>query len=93
MPGQSHEVREFSIDNELGLHLRAASKFAQLASKFQCEVWVYKDGTEVNGKSIMGVLSLAAGCGTRIRVRVEGDDAPAAMKALAELISAKFHET
>lgn len=84
--------REFLIDNELGLHLRAAGKLTQTASQYKCEVWVEKDGTEVNGKSIMGVLSLAAACGMKIVVKTRGEDAEAAMEALQKLILAKFHE-
>lgn len=88
----SRKEQEFSIDNELGLHLRAAGKLAQLAGGFKCEVWLIKDGTEVNGKSIMGVLSLAAARGSKLTVRCTGDDADTAMEAIAKLIHAKFHE-
>lgn len=84
--------KDFLIENELGLHLRAAGKFAQAAGQFASEVWVCKDGVEVNGKSIMGVLSLAAGRGTKIKLRITGKDADGAMQALAALIQAKFHE-
>ena len=82
----------FTIDNELGLHLRAAGKFAQTAGKFASTIWVKKDGTEVNGKSIMGILSLAAACGTMITIRCTGPDAEKAMLALETLVTAKFHE-
>ena len=62
--------KDFTIDNELGLHLRAAGKFAQTAGQFSCDLWVSKDGVEVNGKSIMGVLSLAAARGSKIKAVV-----------------------
>jgi phosphocarrier protein len=84
--------KTFTITNELGLHLRAAGRFAQTAGKFACEVWVKKDGVEVNGKSIMGVLSLAAARGSQISIRASGNDAQHALAALADLITAKFHE-
>lgn len=80
------------IKNELGLHARAATKFVQLASKFPCEVSVSKDGHDVNGKSIMGVLMLVAAKGTSIVVRARGPQAEAACEALARLVDDKFGE-
>lgn len=91
MPSGSRQ-KTFKIENELGLHLRAAGRFAQCAGKFAAEIWVRKDGVEVNGKSIMGVLSLAACQGTEISVRVSGKDADRALAALGELIQSKFNE-
>jgi len=84
--------KTFKIGNELGLHLRAAGKFAQTAGKYEAEVWVKKDQTEVNGKSIMGILSLAASRGTEVIVRTKGKDAAIALAALSALIEANFHE-
>jgi phosphocarrier protein HPr len=84
--------RSVKIQNELGLHARAATKLVQLASKFGCEVTLTKDGHEVNGKSIMGVLMLVAAKGSRILVRCTGPDAGDAMKALAALVKDKFGE-
>ena len=84
--------KTLTIVNELGLHARAATKFVQLASKFPCEVTLAKDGSEVNGKSIMGVLMLVASKGTFITVRAKGDDAPGAIQALAQLVRGKFGE-
>lgn len=80
------------IQNELGLHARAATKFVQQASKFPCEVTIAKDGQEVNGKSIMGVLMLVASKGTSVTVRARGERAPEALAALVALINDKFGE-
>ena len=85
--------RRVQIQNQLGMHARAATKFVQLANKFPCKVLVEKDGQSVNGKSIMGVLTLAAAKGTTIVVVTEGDDAEAAMTALAKLVEGGFGET
>ncbi|HEY5926889.1 MAG TPA: HPr family phosphocarrier protein [Kofleriaceae bacterium] len=80
------------IQNELGLHARAATKLVQLASKFPCEITLSKDGNEVNGKSIMGVLMLVASKGTAIVLRAKGDKAQEAIEALTKLIDDKFGE-
>jgi phosphocarrier protein HPr len=84
--------RTFSIVNTLGLHARAAAQLVQLANRHRSEVHVEKDGQQVNGKSIMGVLTLAAAKGSQIVLAVEGDDAEAAMQALAGLIENGFGE-
>jgi phosphocarrier protein HPr len=88
----SRHERVFLIVNTLGLHARAAAQLVQCANKYRSEVHVEKDGTEVNGKSIMGVLTLAAAKGTEIMVRCDGEDADDAMKALGALIEAGFGE-
>jgi phosphocarrier protein len=85
--------RTFEIVNALGLHARAAAQLVQTANRYRAEIHVEKDGTNVNGKSIMGVLTLAAAKGSRIDVSCEGDDADQAMVALAKLIEAGFGET
>lgn len=85
-------TEEFEIINRLGLHARAAAQFVQIAGKFSAEVFVEKDDFEVNGKSIMGILMLAAPQGTLIRVRTEGDDAAEAMSAIGQIINDKFGE-
>lgn len=82
----------FTISNKLGLHARAAAAFVKVANKFQSEIMVQKDGTSVNGKSIMGVLMLAAAKGTNIEVRAAGHDSQDAVSALATLINDKFGE-
>ncbi len=84
--------REFDILNRLGLHARAAAKLVRLANGFASEIRVAKDRVEVNGKSIMGVLMLAAPKDTKILVRASGADAEAALAAIGELIARKFGE-
>jgi phosphocarrier protein HPr len=84
---------ELEIVNPLGLHARAAAKLVGLANKFDAvEVWIGKDGQEVNGKSILGVLMLACGQGSKISLRVEGKDADKAHSALSELVTGGFGE-
>jgi phosphocarrier protein len=90
MPRQE---RTFEIVNSLGLHARAAAQLVQTANRYRSEVHVEKDGMQVNGKSIMGVLTLAAAKGTSIVVTTDGDDADAAMVALAKVIENGFGET
>ncbi len=92
--GQMQDVIEktFVIKNKLGLHARAASLFVQLASKFDSDILVSKNDQEVNGKSIMGILILAAAQGTQITLRVSGEDAEAAAVALGKLIEDGFGE-
>ena len=87
-----HE-RRFTIVNTLGLHARAAAQLVQVANRFRCEIHVEKDGMEVNGKSIMGVLTLAAAKGSTVTVSVDGEDADGAMAALAKIIEGGFGET
>ncbi len=84
--------RTFLIVNTLGLHARAAAQLVQTANRYQSEVLVERDGQSVNGKSIMGVLMLAAGKGTEIAVSCEGADAEEAMSSLSRLIEAGFGE-
>jgi phosphocarrier protein len=84
--------RSFEIVNLLGLHARAAAQLVQAANRFHSDITVEKDGLQVNGKSIMGVLTLAAAKGSQILVACEGDDAPDAMEALARVIQAGFGE-
>jgi phosphocarrier protein len=80
------------IVNKLGLHARAAAKFTHVASGFQSEIWLSRAGRRVNAKSIMGVMRLAAGKGSTVRIEAEGADADAALAALARLIAEKFGE-
>ena len=84
--------REIEIQNKLGLHARAAAKLTQAASKFGAEVWLSRNGRRVNAKSIMGVMMLAAGRGSRIAIETEGADADAALEALVALVEDKFGE-
>jgi phosphocarrier protein HPr len=90
-PGEAAE-RTVVIKNELGMHARAATKFVQLAAKYPCEVTVSKDGHEVNGKSIMGVLMLVAAKGSSIQIRARGARCDEAVAALCQLVDDKFGE-
>ncbi|MBP6629529.1 MAG: HPr family phosphocarrier protein [Kofleriaceae bacterium] len=85
--------RTLTIINELGLHARAATKFVQLAAKYAgCDITLGKDGHEVNGKSIMGVLMLVASKGSVVTIRARGPRADEAVAALAQLIGDRFGE-
>jgi phosphocarrier protein HPr len=84
--------KDLLIQNKLGLHARAAALLVKTANRFSSDVKVTKDRTIANGKSIMGVLTLAAACGSSVKVSCEGPDAADAMKAIENLISAKFNE-
>ncbi|HKI63894.1 MAG TPA: HPr family phosphocarrier protein [Burkholderiales bacterium] len=83
---------EATITNKLGLHARASAKLTQLASGFQSEIHLTRNGRRVNAKSIMGVMMLAAGKGSSISVEAEGEDAEAALAAIGALIADKFGE-
>ncbi len=84
--------KTFTIKNKLGLHARAASQFVQVANRFDADISVMKNGQEVNGKSIMGILILAAARGTLITIKADGMDALTAVSALGELIENGFGE-
>lgn len=84
--------KEVEILNKLGLHARPCAKFVKLANTFRCEVWVTKDDDRVNGKSIMGLMMLAAGIGSRLKISCEGPDAAQALEAVEKLILSKFDE-
>ena len=85
-------TRSYEIVNRLGLHARAAAQLVQLASGFSAEFTLRKDDQTVNGKSIMGVMMLAAGQGSVVEATAEGEDAAELLDALAVLIEAKFNE-
>lgn len=84
--------REITIINKLGLHARAASKLVTCASRFAAEVWLKRGEREINGKSIMGVLTLAAGQGTILTIRAQGEDEQQAMDDMQQLIDDCFGE-
>jgi phosphocarrier protein len=86
------EIHSFTIQNRLGLHARAAALLVKTANRFASEVTLEKDGLEVNGKSIMGLLMLAASKGSKITLRVEGKDSAQAILALRKLFEDKFGE-
>ena len=85
--------RQVAVNNVLGLHLRVAGRFVRLATAFQSDVRVYCKGIIADGRSILTLLSLAAECGTMLAVEAQGCDAEDAVAALANLISAQFHES
>ncbi len=89
---ESIKERTFTIKNKLGLHARAANMVVQTASNFASSITVTKDGIEANAKSIMGLLLLAAGKGSKIVVRAKGKDAQEALKEIGKLIEGKFGE-
>ena len=80
------------ISNKLGLHARASAKLTKLASSFQCEVFMSRNGRRVNAKSIMGIMMLAAGLGAEVELETEGPDERQASEALAALVNDKFGE-
>ena len=84
--------KEFTILNKLGIHARPAAQFVKIANRFQADIYVEKDGEEVDGKSIMGLMMLAAGHGSVIIVSADGSDADEALNALGDLIERKFEE-
>ena len=83
---------EVQVSNRLGLHARAAARFVHLANRFSSRITVVKDGTRVDGKSILGLLTLAAARGTRLRLAAEGDDEREAVEKLADLVRSRFGE-
>jgi len=84
--------REATIVNQDGIHARPAARIVRLASNFTADIELAKDGVGVNGKSIMGVMMLAAECGSSITIRADGPDAEAAVTALADLVASGFGE-
>lgn len=84
--------KDFTILNKLGIHARPAAQFVKTANRFQADIFVEKDGEEIDGKSIMGLMMLAAGHGSIISVSAEGLDADAALAAIEDLIVRKFEE-
>jgi phosphocarrier protein len=84
--------KRFIIRNKLGLHARPAALFVQTANRFECDIEVCKGKQKVNGKSIMGIMTLAVGAGTAITVRTDGMDAAKAMSEISKLITSNFGE-
>ena len=85
-------IKEFVIINKLGIHARPAALFVKTANRFECDIFVEKDGEKVNGKSIMGLMMLAAGPGSKLKIHAQGHDASAALAELEALIKRKFDE-
>lgn len=90
--GRNLVVKEFEILNQYGIHARPAALFVKTASRYDSDVWVVKDDNKVSGKSIMGMMTLEASFGSKIRVIIEGADSAEAMAALETLILNKFYE-
>ncbi len=86
------QERQITVSNKLGLHARASAKLVQLVQGFRSQVWLINGTREVNAKSIMGVMMLAAGIGTPLTVRADGPDEEQAMNAVADLFERKFDE-
>ena len=89
---QPKMAKELTIQNKLGLHARPSAQFVKICSRFKCDVWVEKDGERVNGKSIMGLMMLAAGHGSKLHITCEGPDSDKALQELESLINSKFNE-
>ena len=85
-------TKELTISNKLGIHARPAAVFVKTANRFASEIFVEKDGEKINGKSIMGLMMLAAGPGSKLILHVRGDDAPQAIEELESLVERKFDE-
>jgi phosphocarrier protein HPr len=90
--GSAMMTRDFLVSNKLGIHARPAAMFVKTANRFSCEIFVEKDGEKVNGKSIMGLMMLAAGPGSKVTVHAHGHDAHQALSELEVLINRKFDE-
>ncbi len=84
--------KQLTIMNRLGLHARPSAMFVKVCSRFKCDVWVEKDGEQINGKSIMGLMMLAAGQGSKLQVTCEGADAQKALHEIEAVIQRKFDE-
>jgi phosphocarrier protein len=84
--------REFTVKNKLGIHARPAAMFVKTANKFRADIHVEKDGQEINGKSIMGLMMLAAGQGSVLKITADGEDSSKAIKEIELLIERKFDE-
>jgi len=90
--GKHTERREFVVINKLGIHARPAALFVKAANRHACNILVEKDGEQVNGKSIMGLMMLAAGPGTKLTIICDGEDCQQALDEIAALIQRKFDE-
>lgn len=92
LPNSEFLTKELIISNKLGIHARPAALFVKTANRFACEIFVEKDGEKINGKSIMGLMMLAAGPGSKVILHVRGIDATQAIAELEALVQRKFDE-
>jgi phosphocarrier protein len=90
--GKQTAQKELVVINKLGIHARPAALFVKVANRFNCNIFVEKGGEQVNGKSIMGLMMLAAGAGSKLLVTCEGDDCHQALEEIEALINRKFDE-
>jgi len=84
--------KEITILNRLGLHARPSAMFVKVCNRHKCDIWVERDGEQVNGKSIMGLMMLAAGQGSKLRITCEGADSDAAIQEIEDLVQRRFDE-
>lgn len=84
--------KDLVILNRLGMHARPSARFVKVSSQFKSDIWVEKDGEQVNGKSIMGLMMLAAGQGSKLRITAEGPDAETALQDIESLVQSRFDE-
>ena len=92
LPDSEFFTKELTISNKLGIHARPAAMFVKIANRFGCDIFVEKDGEKINGKSIMGLMMLAAGPGSKVTLHVKGADASNAIAELEALVQRKFDE-
>ena len=92
IPNSEFLTKELIISNKLGIHARPAALFVKTANRFACEIFVEKDGEKINGKSIMGLMMLAAGPGSKLTIHANGADASKALAEIEGLIKRKFDE-
>ena len=92
LPDNEFLTKELTIANKLGIHARPAALFVKTANRFASEIFVEKDGEKINGKSIMGLMMLAAGPGSKLTLHIKGTDAPQAIVELEALVKRKFDE-
>ena len=92
MGNQTRASKELTVINKLGIHARPAALFVKVAGKFQSDITVEKDGEQINGKSIMGLMMLAAAQGSKLKIIADGPDAEAAVRELEQLFAQKFNE-
>jgi phosphocarrier protein HPr len=92
LPDDAFTTREIIVVNKLGIHARPAAMFVKTANRFACDIFVEKDGEKINGKSIMGLMMLAAGPGSKLTIHANGTDATAAIAEIEALVKRKFDE-
>jgi phosphocarrier protein HPr len=92
LPDDNLMIKELVVVNKLGIHARPAAMFVKTANRFQCDIFVEKDGEKVNGKSIMGLMMLAAGPGSKLIIHAQGPDASKAIAEIESLLKRKFDE-